>query len=192
MGLELVLLFGSVRTHRRGDAALRYVERRLLVRGHRTTVLDARELSLPLVDRMYKEFPKGEAPQALARMAAVLAPADAFVVVAGEYNHAPQPGLKNLLDYFLEEWYWRPSAIVSYSAGGFGGVRAAMQLRAILCELGMPSIPSLFPIPRIAAAFGADGEPTDPAMHLRFDRFASELEWYAEALRERRAGGVPY
>ena len=192
MSLDLVLLFGSVRTRRRGDAAVRYVEKRLRARGHRTTLLDARDLELPLLDRMYKEFPAGEAPENLQRMAEVLVPADAFVIVSGEYNHAPPPGLTNMLDHFLEEWFWRPSAIVSYSAGVFGGVRAAMQLRAILCELGMPSIPSLFPISRIAAAFDADGEPADAVLDKRFEKFASELEWYAEALRARRPGGVPY
>jgi NAD(P)H-dependent FMN reductase len=192
LSLELVLLFGSVRTQRRGETAVRFVEKRLRARGHRTTLLDARELKLPLLDRMYREFSPGEAPENLQRMAEVLAPADAFVVISGEYNHAPQPGLKNMLDHFLKEWFWRPSAIVSYSAGAFGGVRAAVQLRAILCELGMPSIPSVFPISRIAAALDGDGEPADAALDTRFARFASELEWYAEALRARRQGGVPY
>lgn len=192
MGLEIVLLFGSVRSQRRGETAVRYLERQLASRGHRTTLLDARALNLPLLDRSYKDYPKGQAPEILEGMAAVLRPADAFVVIAGEYNHAPQPGLKNLLDHFLEEWAWRPSAIVCYSAGPFGGVRAAMQLRAILGELRMPSIPSIFPIPRIDSAFDPEGEPTDPAFVRRFDRFASELEWYAEALRERRARGVPH
>ncbi|HET9300935.1 MAG TPA: NAD(P)H-dependent oxidoreductase [Candidatus Polarisedimenticolaceae bacterium] len=192
MPLDLVLLFGSVRTHRRGDAVVRYVDKRLRGRGHRATLLDARALNLPMLDRMYKEFPAGEAPEGLQRMAEVLEPADAFVVICGEYNHAPPAGLKNMLDHFLQEWFWRPSAIVSYSAGAFGGVRAAVQLRAILCELGMPSIPSIFPVPRVAAAFDAEEEPTDGAMDRRFDKFASELEWYAEALRSRRQGGVPY
>ena len=181
-----------MRTHRRGEAVLRYVDRRLRERGHRATLLDARALKLPMLDRMYKEFPVGDAPEGLQRMAEALETADAFVVICGEYNHAPPPGLKNMLDHFLEEWFWRPSAIVSYSAGAFGGVRASVQLRAILCELGMPSIPGIFPGPRVAAAFDAEGEPTDTATDRRFDKFASELEWYAEALRSRRQGGVPY
>jgi hypothetical protein len=72
------------------------------------------------------------------------------------------PALSNLLDHFLEEYFWWPSAIVCYSSGGFGGVRAVTQLRVMLCELGMPSIPSLFPIPKIQDAFGATGEVPDP------------------------------
>ena len=113
------------------------------------------------------------------------------VVLVG-YNHGIPPALSNLLDYFIEEYFWRPSAIVCYSAGAFGGVRAAMQLRAMLCELGMPSIPSLFPIPRVQSAFDDVGNALDTTSETRFARFASELEWYASAMREGRARGVPY
>ena len=62
-----------------------------------------------------------------------------------------------------------------------------MQLRAMLRELGMPNISSLFPIPKIKRAFDEEGR----AIDRRFIRFASELEWYAKALRERLARGVP-
>jgi hypothetical protein len=67
-----------------------------------------------------------------------------------------------------------------------------MQLRALLCELGTPSIPSIFPVPKVSAAFDESGVPTDPGLERRFDRFARELEWYAAALREARRQGVPY
>jgi NAD(P)H-dependent FMN reductase len=135
---------------------------------------------------MYKEYPKGQAPQVLERLAALIVPADGVVVVSGEYNHSIPPALSNLLDHFLEEWFWKPSAIVCYSAGPFGGVRAAMQLRMMLAELGMASIPSLFPVPRVQDAFAEDGTPTDPQMHTRVKKFLDELEWYAEALRAHR------
>jgi NAD(P)H-dependent FMN reductase len=192
MRLKIVVLVGSVRSDRQGIKAARFVERSLTVRGHEVALIDPVTLRLPLLDRMYKEYAKGEAPQNLERLAALYRSADAFVVVSGEYNHSIPPALSNLLDYFLEEYFWRPSAIVCYSAGAFGGVRAAMQLRAMLCELGMPSISSLFPVPRIAQALDDDGATIDPAMERRFSRFASELEWYASALHAGREHGVPY
>jgi NAD(P)H-dependent FMN reductase len=192
MGLNIVVLVGSVRSDRQGIKAARFVERTLAQRGHDVTVVDPVELRLPLLDRMYKEYPKGAAPEPLERLAMLYRSADAFVVVSGEYNHSIPPALSNLLDYFLEEYFWRPSAIVCYSAGAFGGVRAAMQLRAMLCELGMPSISSLFPIPKIQSAFDDAGTMIDKKSETRFAKFAVELEWYASALRERRAQGVPY
>jgi NAD(P)H-dependent FMN reductase len=191
--LKLSLIFGSVRSERRGVRALRYLERAFAGRGHAVTTIDPAEYRLPFLDRMYKEYPKGTAPEPLERLAEIYRAADAFVIVTGEYNHSMPPALMNLLDHFLEEYFWRPSAIVCYSAGMFGGVRAAVQLRAPLCELGMPSIPSLLPIPRVQAALDEAGTPSDPeGMARRFNRFASELEWYAEALREQRMRGVPY
>jgi NAD(P)H-dependent FMN reductase len=192
MGLRIVVLVGSVRSDRQGIKAARFAERELTTRGHHVTIVDPVALQLPLLDRMYKEYPKGGAPAALESLATVYRAADGFVVVSGEYNHSVPPALSNLLDHFLEEYFWRPSAIVCYSAGAFGGVRAAMQLRAMLCELGMPSIPSLFPIPKIQTVFDANGSTSDGAVVTRFNRFASELEWYAEALRARREGGLPY
>jgi NAD(P)H-dependent FMN reductase len=192
MRLNIVAILGSVRSDRQGIRVARYVERQLSTRGHSVTLIDPLELQLPLLDRMYKEYPHGSAPAPLEQLATQYRGADAFVVVSAEYNHSIPPALSNLLDHFLEEYFWRPSAIVCYSGGAFGGVRAAMQLRAMLCELGMPSIPSLMPVPRVQAALDAEGFPLDAALDQRFSRFAAELEWYAEALRARRSGGVPY
>ena len=34
--------------------------------------------------------------------------------------------------------------------------------------------------------------PSDPDLDRRFARFAKELEWYANALRDARTQGVPF
>jgi NAD(P)H-dependent FMN reductase len=193
MTLTLTLVFGSVRADRRGIRAVRYLERALTERGHTVVTVDPAEYQLPLLDRMYKEYAQGEAPEPLQTLARIFSQSDGFVIVTGEYNHTMPPALMNLLDHFQEEYLWRPSAIVCYSAGPFGGVRAAVQLRAPLSEMGMSSIPSLLPIPKVQAAFLEDGTPTDAeGTARRFNRFASELEWYAGAMKEARRRGVPY
>src|SRR5207244_6390479 len=117
-----------------------------------------------LLDKMYKEFPAGQAPEPLERLAAILKPADAYVIVSAEYNHSIPPALSNLLDHFLEEYFFKPSAIVCYSPGAFGGVRAAMQLRAMLGEMGVSSIPSMLTFPTVlegldVAGHAAGGRP---------------------------------
>ena len=186
MPLRLVVVYGSVRSERRGIRAARFIVNECRERGHEVTLIDPLEYPLPLLDKMYKEYPKGHAPATLERLAALIVPADGVVVVSGEYNHSIPPALSNLLDHFLEEWFWKPSAIVCYSAGPFGGVRAAMQLRMMLAELGTVSIPSLFPVPRVQDAFAEDGTPADTTMRARVKKFLDELEWYAEALRAHR------
>ena len=192
MTLQFAIIYGSVREARQGIKAARFIDAQLKARGHATTLVDPLQEKLPLLDRMYKEYAAGEAPEPLARLAALYRSVDGFVIVSGEYNHGIPPALKNLLDHFLEEYFFRPSAIVSYSAGGFGGVRAAMQLRMTLAELGMPSIPSLFPVPKVQDAFDDEGTATDPGMERRVKRFLDEFEWYARALRAERANGTPY
>jgi NAD(P)H-dependent FMN reductase len=191
MPLNLAVLLGSVRRDRMGIRAARFAMRTLEERGHKPTLVDPMELQLPLLDRMYKEHPQGEAPENLEKLANLYRGADGFVIVSGEYNNGIPPALKNLLDHFLEEYFWRPSGIVCYSQGSFGGVRAAMQLRMTLAELGMSSVPSLMPIPAIARALSEDGTPADARLQKSMARFLDEFEWYARALKAERDKGVP-
>ena len=190
--LSIPVILGSVRRDRVGIRAARLFVNALAARGHRPILVDPIEEQLPLLDRMYKEHPKGQAPANLERLAELYRGADGFVIVSGEYNNGIPPALKNLLDYFLEEYFWRPSAIVCYSPGQYGGVRAAMQLRMTLAELGMSSIPSIFPIPRIGQALDAEGRPTESWVETRIDRFLNEFFWYARAMQRERARGTPY
>jgi len=192
MSLHIAILYGSVREARAGIRVVHFLGGALRRRGHTVAIVDAAEQRLPLLDRMYKEYESGGAPPVLENLARLYHQVDGFAIVSGEYNHGIQPGLKNLLDHFLEEYFFRPSAIICYSAGQFGGVRAAMQLRMTLAELGMPSIPSLLPVPRVQDAFTPAGDPTDPDFEKRCERFFREFEWYADALRRARAEGVPY
>jgi NAD(P)H-dependent FMN reductase len=189
MSLKTVIFYGSVRTERQGIKAARFILRTCRERGHDVVLVDPVDFPLPLIDKMYKEYPKGTAPPLLQKLADLVTPADGYIVVTGEYNHNVPPALTNLLDHFLEEYFRKPSAIVSYSAGAFGGVRAAIALRAMLAELGMSSIPSIFPIPTVQNAFEDDGTPKDPAYHRRVVKFFEEFEWYATALRNAR--GMP-
>lgn len=192
MTLTVPVILGSVRSDRIGIRAARFLVSQLQARGHAAPLVDPAELQLPLLDRMYKEYPAGTAPEPLERLAVLYRRSDAFLIVSAEYNHGVPPALSNTLDHFLEEYYWRPSAICCYSAGQFGGVRAAMPLRAMLAEMGMPSIPSLLPIPRLQNALDEEGAPAEPWLARSAKRFLDELEWYAEALGTRRVQGTPY
>lgn len=186
MQLNLLVFYGSVRSARQGIKAARFVANRCRDRGHEVFLVDPVDYPLPLLDKMYKEYPPGRAPELLERLAERVKTADAYVIVSGEYNHTIPPALANLLDHFLEEYFYKPSAIVCYSAGDFGGVRAAIALRAILGELGMSSIPSIFPIPKVQDAFREDGSPIDASYERRIVSFLDELEWYTRALKVAR------
>ena len=188
--LNIAVIYGSARSARQGINAARFIVRKLEERSHDATLIDSQEYNLPLLDRMYKEYESGTAPENMQALANILAAADGFIIVSAEYNHSIPAALKNLLDHFQSEYLYKPSGIVTYSAGPFGGVRALINLRAILAELGTPSIPSAFPISQVQNAFDADGTPLDAAYDKRIVKFLDEFEWYANALRREREQGV--
>ena len=137
MTSRILVLYGSYRSDRMGIRLADFVVAGLRERGDDVALIDAKAVGLPLLDRMYKEYPKGAAPAALETLAGQIRDADGFVFITGEYNWGLQPGLKNLTDHFLEEWFWRPAAIASYSAGRFAGARAALAWHGTLSEMGM-------------------------------------------------------
>jgi NAD(P)H-dependent FMN reductase len=192
MGFLVPVIYGSVRTERQGIKAARFIVRQLESRSMRAVLIDPLEKQLPLLDRMYKEFEKGQAPAVMEGLAELFRAADGFAIVSGEYNNGIPPALKNLLDHFLEEYFWRPAAIVCYSGGRWGGVRAAMQLRMSLAEMGMITIPSILPFAHVGESFSDDGTPADGRMVQSAGAFFDEFGWYMEALRDRRKAGVPY
>ncbi|WP_416669785.1 NADPH-dependent FMN reductase [Egbenema bharatensis] len=193
MSFKTIVFYGSYRRDRQGIKAAKFMINQLQERKHNVVFADAIEYDFGILDRMYKEYEKGQAPEKMAELAEHIKTADGFVVISGEYNHSIQPGLSNLMDHYLEEYFFRPAAIVSYSVGGFGGARAAIQLRAFLAEMGMPTISSIFSISKISDVLNDDGSLKDESLGKRVGRFLDELEWYEEALkRQRTERGTPY
>jgi NAD(P)H-dependent FMN reductase len=194
MGYRVLVLYGSYRSDRMGIRLAQFIIEGLRARNHEVELIDARAIGLPMLDRMYKEHPKGEAPEKLEKLAGQIRGADGFVFVTGEYNWGIQPGLKNLTDHFLEEWFWRPAAIASYSAGRFAGARAATAWHGTLSEMGMVVISSSISAGPIAQSLSEQGEPTGDggkALARAFPRFAEDLEWWMEAVKMQRARKAP-
>src|SRR5258708_10520668 len=134
MTSRILVFYGSYRSDRMGMRLAQFVVDGFRARDDDVELIDAKAVGLPMLDRMYKEYTKGTAPEALEKLAGQIRGADGFVFITGEYNWGVQPGLKNLTDHFLEEWFWRPVAIASYSAGRFAGARAATALHGTLSE----------------------------------------------------------
>jgi NAD(P)H-dependent FMN reductase len=191
---NLLVFYGSYRATRIGIRLATFVTKALRARGALAELIDAREVGLPMLDRMYKEYPPGSAPRAMEDLARKIRAADGFVFVVGEYNWGPQPGLKNLTDHFLEEWFWRPAAIVSYSPGRLSGARASSAWHPILSEMGMVVTSATLAVGPIAETFDAQGEPVGEAGRLTqkaFGRVADDLAWWTAAARGHRQRQAP-
>ena len=194
MSDKILVFYGSYRSDRMGIRLADYLVAGLGARGAEAELVDAKQVDLPMLDRMYKEYPKGGAPAPLEALAEKIRTADAFVFVTGEYNWGPQPGLKNLTDHFLEEWSWRPAAVASYSAGRFSGVRSGTVWHSILSEMGMVVVSSTLAVGPISQTLDADARPTGgagEALDRSFVRFADDLAWWTEAARAQRAKKAP-
>jgi NAD(P)H-dependent FMN reductase len=194
MSNRILVFYGSYRSDRMGIRLAQFVVERLRSRREDVELIDAKAINLPILDRMYKEYPKGEAPEALERLAGKIREADGFVFIVGEYNWGVQPGLKNLTDHFLEEWFWRPAAIASYSAGRLSGVRAATAWQGTLSEMGMVVVSSAIAVGPIGQTLSAKGEPigeAGQALDRAFPRFADDLMWWVQAAKAQRQRKPP-
>lgn len=194
MSNRILVFYGSYRSDRTGIRLANYLVHGLKNLGNDVQLIDAREIGLPMLDRMYKEYPPGEAPEAMEGLAAQIRSADAFVFVTGEYNWGVQPGLKNLTDHFLEEWFWRPAAVASYSAGRLSGVRANLAWRGTLSEMGMVVIPSTVAVGPIVKTLDEDGAAigeAGSALDRAFARFAEDLAWWTAAAKQQRERTPP-
>src|SRR5215472_3141958 len=158
MAVRVLVFYGSYRSDRMGIRLADYVVAGLRARGGDVGFVDEKAIGLPMLDRMYKEYAPGSAPPALEQLASKIRASDAFVFVTGEYNWGMQPGLKNLTDHFLEEWFWRPAAIASYSAGRLAGARACTAWHGTLSEMGMVVVSSTIGAGPIAQSLSVEGK----------------------------------
>jgi len=194
MSNRILVFYGSYRFDRMGIRLAQFVVEGFRARGDDVELIDAKAVGLPILERMYKEHPKGGAPEVLEKLAGQIRGADGFVFVTGEYNWGIQPGLKNLTDHFLEEWFWRPAAIVSYSAGRLSGARASTAWHGTLSEMGMVVVSSTIGVGPIAQTLSAESEPIGEggkALERSFPRFADDLSWWIEAAKAQRARKAP-
>ncbi len=188
--MNIAIILGSVRRDRNGGRVSRWITKKIKARDHKTILIDPIDLDLPILDRMYKEMEDPE-PK-FQKLRDMIDTADGYVPITPEYNHTVSGALKNTLDYCLEEYFFKPSAIISYSMGPFGGVNAAQHLRQIFAELGAPSIPSSLQISKVHEALDQSGNLLAQEYERRVDRFLDEFEWYLDAFKTQRLKGTPY
>ena len=131
--LEIAILLGSTRPNRRGEAVAQWVFEHARPRtSAHYTLIDLREVGLPLLDEPKSPAMGDYAHAHTKAWSARIAPCDGFVFVTPEYNHSTCAALKNALDFLYREWNNKAAGFVAY--GNAGGARAVEHLRG-LCEL---------------------------------------------------------
>lgn len=161
---RVAIIIGSTRPGRRSVAVAHWVKQVLdrhpaVTAGHAAVeVIDLVDFALPLLDEPVPAIFGDYRHAPTKKWAAAIAPIDGFIFVTPEYNHSIPGALKNALDFLYAEWGHKAAGTVSYGLNG--GVRAVEQLRLVLAELKVASVPS-----QVALSVFSDFEfadPTDP------------------------------
>ena len=203
MKMKILVFLGSIRTStpplpaRVGERVAKAIVAQCRHDGHNVVLIDPLDYELGDVFKPHFSYAQGRAPLPLEQLASEIASADGYVMVSSEYNHSMSPALMHLLNHFGSSLFaFKPSAIVTYSAGQWGGVRAAVGMRAFLSELGCLPVSAMIHIPTTHTVFAADGSFAPEVDSTRWvsyiERTFSQLIWWAEAAgRERaRSGGT--
>ncbi|AEF55292.1 NADPH-dependent FMN reductase [Marinomonas posidonica] len=164
---------------------------------HEIELIDALDYPMEPVFKPHFAYVKGKAPSALDELADKIAAADGYIMVSPEYNHSMSPALANLLNHFGSSIFsYKPSAIVTYSAGQWGGMRAALGMRNFLAELGCLSVSAMVHIPKAQEVLCEDGSlqagEDESAWFDYFGRSFYQLVWWAEATKQQRGVEDPF
>ncbi|WP_372966704.1 NADPH-dependent FMN reductase [Marinobacter sp.] len=164
---------------------------------HEVELVDALDYPLETVFKPQFAYAKGRAPAALDELAEKIASADGYIMVSPEYNHSMSPALANLLNHFGSSLFsYKPSVIVTYSAGQWGGMRAAVGMRTFLSELGCLPVSAMIHVPKAQDVFREDGTAQagedQESWFDYFGRAFTQLVWWGEAAKAHRAEVDPH
>lgn len=106
---------------------------------------------------------------------AVAKRADAFVIVAPEYNRGYPGELKILLDSAYDEYEGKPVALCGVSGGGFGGSRVVEQLKLIMLGCEMVPIPTALYFSKVGDLFDDKGRIQDVSHKNRVSSLFKDL-----------------
>ncbi|HEV3245455.1 MAG TPA: NAD(P)H-dependent oxidoreductase [Candidatus Paceibacterota bacterium] len=152
-------------------------------------LLDLREYPMPFFDEPVSPSAKKEPykNEVVAKWTAKIKEADAFVIIAPEYNHGYPAVLKNALDYVYQEWNNKAVGFVSY--GSVLGARSVEQLREIAVELQMAPIRNAIHMPYDVVMALNGGKTPEEAFASYVERakgLLDQLVWWGNALKVAR------
>lgn len=146
--LNVKIILGSTRQNRFSEKPGHWILGVLgKTEGVKAELLDLRDYPMPFFDEAetpsYKSKPYPD--PTVVKWTAKIADADAFIIIAPEYNHGYPAVLKNALDYVYQEWNNKPVGFITY--GSAMGARSVEQLREVAVELQMAPIRNAIHMP---------------------------------------------
>src|SRR3954467_8479179 len=161
--MHVLGISGSLRRDSHNTALLRHAGELFEAEGAEFEIYDGLR-ELPPYD---EDDDVENGPEAVARIRAAVAQADAVFFTTPEYNSSIPGALKNAIDWLsrpLAENPLRnkPVAVIGASTGMFGAVWAQAELRKVLAATGARVAEGEVPVGHAQTRFGDDGRLSDP------------------------------
>ena len=182
---KIVAFAGSTRTGSFNKQLLAIASDAARAAGAEVTVVDLRDLALPLFDQDLEDA--GGLPEGAKKLKALLRASDGFLIASPEYNSSITGALKNAIDWAsraesddeppLVAFRGKTAALVAASPGALGGLRGLVHLRSILGNIGVLVLPDQVAISKAHEAFDAAGQ-------LKDERKAGQVVKLARSLVE--------
>ena len=182
---KILAFAGSTRTGSFNKQLLAIAADAARAAGAEVTVVDLRDLALPLFDQD-DEAARG-LPSGAKHFKLLLRASDGFLIAAPEYNSSITGVLKNAIDWASRDesddepplvcFRGKTAALMSASPGALGGLRGLVTLRSILGNIGVLVLPDQVSIPTAHEAF-------DDAGKLKDERKSKQVAKLAQGLVE--------
>jgi len=158
MSLKLNIITGSTRPGRVGPVIAKWLKNFAAEHGRfDVELVDLADFNLPLLDEAAHPRLQQYEHEHTRRWAKSVASADAFVFVTPEYDYFPPASLVNAVQVLALEWHYKPAGVVSYG-GVSGGLRSAQELRQLLANVNVHSLPQTVPVPFFPQFINDEGE----------------------------------
>ncbi len=182
---KLVAFAGSLRAGSFNKKLVVIAAEAARVAGAEVTVVDLRDLALPLYDQDLEDT--SGLPPGAKEFKALLRASDGFLIASPEYNSSITPALKNAIDWAsraeaddeppLAAYKGKVAALLAASPGALGGLRGLVSLRSLLGNIGVVVLPEQVCISVAHEAF-------DDAGKLQDEQRAKQVSTLANGLVE--------
>jgi chromate reductase, NAD(P)H dehydrogenase (quinone) len=189
MAPRILVFAGSTRTDSLNKRLARHAADVLRNAGAEATLLDLRDLALPLYDGDLEA--RDGLPVGAKRLKELMKAHQAFVIASPEYNSSIPAVLKNAIDWAsraepnekaLVAFQGKVALLLAASPGLLGGLRALVHLRSILGNIGVIVLPEQLAVSKAHEAFDDQGRLADEKQRGTLARHCATLVTIATKL----------
>ncbi|MGH9815186.1 MAG: NADPH-dependent FMN reductase [Candidatus Acidiferrales bacterium] len=185
---KILAFAGSTRTGSVNKKLLRVAATAARDAGAEVTVIDLRDLALPLYDGDLEE--SNGLPEGAKKLKELMKSHHGLLLACPEYNSSISPALKNAVDWAsrpmegekpLEPFTGKVAALTSASPGALGGLRGLVTVRSLLGNIGVLVLPEQVSVGKAHEAFAEDGSLLDTKRLASIQALTAKL---ADAIRK--------